>query len=57
MLLDAKFLLRYLRGCKYSMEKTKTKLDLTLTLRSALPEFFSGWDPLSAENQAALSHG
>jgi hypothetical protein len=57
MLLDAKFLLRYLRGCKYSMEKTKTKLDLTLTLRSALPEFFSQWDPLSAENQAALSHG
>ncbi|XP_046459123.1 alpha-tocopherol transfer protein-like isoform X1 [Daphnia pulex] len=57
MPLDAKFLLRYLRGCKYSMEKTKTKLDLTLTLRSALPEFFSGWDPLSAENQAALSHG
>jgi hypothetical protein len=39
------------------MEKTKTKLDLTLTLRSALPEFFSQWDPLSAENQAALSHG
>ncbi|XP_045022931.1 uncharacterized protein LOC123466245 [Daphnia magna] len=38
--LDAKFLLRCLRGCKYSMEKTKKKLDLTLTLRIALPEFF-----------------
>jgi hypothetical protein len=39
------------------MEKTKKKLDLTLTLRSALPEFFSEWDPLSPENQAALSVG
>ncbi|KAK4010341.1 hypothetical protein OUZ56_019487 [Daphnia magna] len=57
MPLDAKFLLRYLRGCKYSMEKTKKKLDLTLTLRTALPEFFSGWDPMSPENQEALSLG
>ncbi|XP_046638360.1 retinaldehyde-binding protein 1-like [Daphnia pulicaria] len=57
MPLDAKFLLRFLRGCKYSMEKAKTKLDLTLTFRTALPEFFDGWDPLSPENQAALSLG
>jgi hypothetical protein len=39
------------------MEKAKTKLDLTLTFRTALPEFFDGWDPLSPENQAALSLG
>ncbi|XP_046638357.1 retinol-binding protein pinta-like isoform X2 [Daphnia pulicaria] len=32
-------------------------MDLTLTLRSALPEFFSGWDPMSPENQEALSLG
>ncbi|XP_057368644.1 retinol-binding protein pinta-like [Daphnia carinata] len=57
MPLDSKFLLKYLRGCKYSMEKTKKKIDMTLTLRTALPEFFSGWDPLSRENQAALSLG
>lgn len=50
-------LLKYLRGCKYSLEKTKKKIDLMMTLRTALPEFFSGWDPMSPENQAALSLG
>jgi hypothetical protein len=54
---DAKFLLRFLRGCKYSLETVKKKLDLTLTLRTALPEFFDGWDPLSPQNQAILSLG
>lgn len=39
------------------MEKAKAKLDLTLTLRNALPEFFSGWDPMKPEMQAALDHG
>lgn len=55
--LEDKMLLKYLRGCKYSMEKVKTKLDLTLTLRNALPEFFLGWDPLKPEMQTALSYG
>ncbi|XP_046459118.1 alpha-tocopherol transfer protein-like [Daphnia pulex] len=57
MPLDAKFLLRFLRGCKYSVETVKKKLDLTLTLRTALPEFFDGWDPMSPQNQAILSLG
>ncbi|XP_046459137.1 retinol-binding protein pinta-like isoform X2 [Daphnia pulex] len=39
------------------MEKAKKKLDLTMTLRTALPEFFDEWDPLSPENQAALNLG
>jgi hypothetical protein len=30
---------------------------LTLTLRTALPEFFEEWDPLSPVNQAILSLG
>ena len=50
-------LLKYLRGCKYSLEKTKKKLEMTLTMRTLLPEFFSGWDPMSPENQVALSLG
>ena len=29
---DAQYLLKYIRGCKYSLEKTKQKLDLTLTV-------------------------
>ncbi|XP_057368645.1 alpha-tocopherol transfer protein-like [Daphnia carinata] len=57
MPLDAQFLLKYLRGCKFSMEKTKKKLDMTLTLRTALPEYFGDWDPMTPENQLVLSMG
>lgn len=55
--LDETFLLGFARGCKYSMEKTKQKIDLFLTMRSALPEFFRGWDPLKPDMQAALACG
>ena len=54
---DAMTLLKFLRGCKFSLEKAKAKLDCTLTLRNALPEFFSEWDPMRPEIQAALSVG
>jgi len=54
---DAKFLLAFLRGCKYSLEKSKKKIDLTMTLRSLLPEFFSGWNPMKADMQKALAYG
>lgn len=50
-------LLKFIRGCKFSLEKVKTKLDCALTLRNALPEFFTGWDPKLPELQAALSAG
>ena len=54
---DSIFLLNYLRGCKYSLEKAKQKIDLAFTLRNALPEFFSGWDPMQPEMQEALKLG
>lgn len=57
IILDAKYLLKYLRGCKYSMEKCKKKLEMTLTLRTVLPEIFDEWDPMSPETQAALNLG
>jgi hypothetical protein len=47
----------FARGCKYSLEKMKTKMDLMFTLRTALPEFFAGWDPLKPQIQAALACG
>lgn len=34
------FLIAFLRGCKYSLEKTKTKLDTFYTLRTKFPELF-----------------
>jgi CRAL/TRIO domain len=54
---DSQFLLKFLRGCKYSLETTKQKLDLMLTLRNMLPGLYSSWDPMKPENQKALSFG
>ncbi|CAD0196268.1 unnamed protein product [Chrysodeixis includens] len=37
---DDQWLLAFLRGCKFSLERTKEKLDLYYTLRTTAPEFF-----------------
>lgn len=37
-------LLNFLRGCSFSMEKCKRKLDMYFTMRTACPEFFSNRD-------------
>ncbi|XP_017864346.1 PREDICTED: alpha-tocopherol transfer protein-like [Drosophila arizonae] len=37
---DDQFLVAFLRGCKYSLEKTKSKLDKYYTLRTKYPELF-----------------
>lgn len=34
----------FLRGCKFSLEKVKRKLDMYYTMRNAVPEFFSDRD-------------
>jgi hypothetical protein len=56
-LLDDRFFLMYARGCKYSIEKIKRKIDLCLTMRALLPEIFSGWDVLNSNIQNALKYG
>lgn len=35
----------FLRGCKFSLERTKEKLDFHFTVRGNLPEWFNNWDP------------
>ncbi|KAB0790242.1 hypothetical protein PPYR_15425, partial [Photinus pyralis] len=40
-----RFLVRFLRCCNYSLEKTKNLLDLCYTVRSQAPELFSNRDP------------
>lgn len=35
----------------------KQKLDLTYTLRTAIPEFFADWDPKKPELASALACG
>ncbi|XP_061393127.1 alpha-tocopherol transfer protein-like [Musca vetustissima] len=38
---DDQFLVAFLRGCKYSLEKAKSKIDKYYMLRSKFPELFS----------------
>ncbi|XP_004929250.1 alpha-tocopherol transfer protein-like isoform X2 [Bombyx mori] len=38
---DDQWLLAFLRGCKYSLERTKEKLDLYYSVRTTAPELFS----------------
>lgn len=42
--LDDGRLRTFLRGCKFSLEKVKQKLDMYYTMRNAIPEFFSNRD-------------
>ena len=44
--LDDRFIQFFLRGCKYSIERTKEKLDCFYSVRSALPEWFDDWDKI-----------
>lgn len=45
--MDDQFLVTFLRGCKFSMEKAKQKFDLYYTVRSHLPEVMLNRDPLN----------
>lgn len=44
----------FLRGCKFSLEKVKKKLDMYYTMRNAIPEFFANRDVNRAEAAAIL---
>jgi len=37
---DDQFLVGFLRGCKFSLEKTKSKLDHFYTIKTLMPELF-----------------
>lgn len=41
---DDQYLLIYLRGCKFSLERVKEKIDNYLTFKTLLPEFFHDRD-------------
>lgn len=43
---DDQFLVNFLRGCKYSLERAKEKFDLYHTLKTHLPELTKNRDPL-----------
>ncbi|CAH2066478.1 unnamed protein product, partial [Iphiclides podalirius] len=51
------WLVAFLRGSKFSLERCKEKLDMYYTLRAIVPEFFSNRDPLSSRIQGILKLG
>ncbi len=54
---DDQFIQMYLRGCKYSYEKTKQKLDMWHTVRTHCPDMFDNWDYKDAKTKELLQAG
>lgn len=55
--LDDQFLVSFLRGCKYSLERVKQKFDLYLTLKTHTPELTRNRDPLDPKIRAVIKAG
>jgi hypothetical protein len=49
--------LTFLRGCKFSLEKTKAKFDLYYTVKAACPDWFQNWDPEDQKIKEMLALG
>lgn len=54
---DEARLMTFLRGCKFSLEKCKRKLDMYFTMRAAVPEFFKDRDVNRPELKAIAKLG
>lgn len=51
------FLVNFLRGCKFSLERVKEKLDLYHTLKTHIPELTRNRDPLDPKVLGAIRQG
>ncbi|GBP00809.1 Alpha-tocopherol transfer protein-like [Eumeta japonica] len=49
-------LMTFLRGCSFSLEKCKRKLDMYFTMRAAVPEFFADRDISRPELKQLMLH-
>ncbi|KAF5287382.1 hypothetical protein FQA39_LY15920 [Lamprigera yunnana] len=47
----------FLRGCKYSLQKTKRKIDFYFTIRTLVPEIFCDRDPFEEAIQKIINAG
>jgi hypothetical protein len=52
---DDQRIMTFLRGCKFSLEKVKRKLDMYFTMRAAVPEFFTDRDVTRPELKQLLN--
>ncbi|KAL6262976.1 hypothetical protein P5V15_005765 [Pogonomyrmex californicus] len=57
MRIDDFFILRFLRTCKFNIEKTKMRMQNYYKQRSDLPEWFMNKDPFQSELQELLNLG
>lgn len=55
-LAEDQLIMTFLRGCKFSLEKTKRKLDMYFTMRAAVPEFFNDRDVTRPELKEFLDY-
>ncbi|KAG5317436.1 TTPA protein, partial [Pseudoatta argentina] len=55
--IDDFLILRFLRVCKFNLEKTKARIRNYYKLRSDLPEWFSNTDPFQPELQELINMG
>lgn len=51
------FLVTFLRGCKYSLDRTKKKIDMYYTLRTHIPELIKDRDPLDRRTSEIIKLG
>lgn len=54
---DDQFLIAFLRGCKYSLERTKQKIDMYYTYRTHLTEIVGNRDPLDDKINKVIKLG
>ncbi|CAH0402858.1 unnamed protein product [Chilo suppressalis] len=54
---DSDRILTFLRGCNFSLERCKKKLDMYFTMRAACPEFFSNRDITRPELKELMNRG
>jgi hypothetical protein len=54
---DDQFLIAFLRGCKFSLEKAKEKLDAYFTMQTEISEFKEYRDPMHPKIRDLLRHG
>jgi hypothetical protein len=55
--MDDQFLVTFLRGCKFSLEKAKQKFDLYHTVRTDIPEVMLNRDPQDERLQKIIRLG
>lgn len=54
---DDQFLISFLRGCKYSLEKAKIKIDKYYTLKTKYPDFYTITNVLDPKVKELVSLG